>query len=35
MGEEIPGFDLPNQFSGPFTPHFSRDCIGKLILNKV
>jgi hypothetical protein len=35
MVAEISGFDLPNRLSGLSTSLFSRDGIGKLILNKV
>jgi hypothetical protein len=35
MGAEIPGFGLPNWFSGLTTSCFFRDGIGKLIFNKV
>jgi hypothetical protein len=35
MGAEIPGFDLPNRFSGLITSQFSRDGNGKLIFYKV
>jgi hypothetical protein len=35
IGVEIPGFDLPNRFSGLTTSCFPRGGIGKLIFNKV